>query len=60
MTCWLCRKPYVKPSIKSMVINIMSLQAGNCIQYYHYGRLGYIQPHICSALQALAKVSCGC
>lgn len=59
-TCWLCSKINRKPTIKSMVINILSLQPGTCIQYYHYGRLGYIQPHLCSALQALAKVPCGC
>lgn len=58
--CWLCSKPGKMPYVKSMVINILSLQAGSCIQYYHYGRLGHIQPNICSALQALAKVPCGC
>lgn len=58
--CWICSKPNKVPTIKSMVINILTLQAGTCVQYYHYGRLGHIRPHICSALQALAKVPCGC
>jgi hypothetical protein len=48
------------PHNTAMVINMLYIGAGSCKQYYGYGRNGWIQNHLCSALQHFAYEPCGC
>jgi hypothetical protein len=48
------------PSAVGMVINMLYVGPGSCAQYYQYGQRGWIQDHLCSALQYFAKGPCGC
>ena len=48
------------PSVTSMVINMLYVGPGTCPQYYEWGQRGWIQDHLCKALQFFAREPCGC
>jgi hypothetical protein len=54
--CWTGDYPYNT----AMVINMLYIGVGSCPQYYGYGQNGWIQNHLCSALQHFAYEPCGC
>lgn len=57
--CDLCRGGGY-PTVSTMVINLLYVGPGTCPQYYEWGQRGWIQDHLCSALQHYAWDSCGC
>jgi hypothetical protein len=48
------------PTAVGMVINMLYVGAGSCNQYHEWGQKGWIQNHLCSALQHFAREPCGC
>lgn len=48
------------PTATGMVINMLYVGPGSCTQYYEWGQKGWIQNHLCSALQHFARGPCGC
>lgn len=57
--CQLCQGGGV-PTATGMVINMLYIGVGSCIQYYEWGQRGWILNHLCSALQHFAGEPCGC
>jgi hypothetical protein len=48
------------PGNPAMVINMLYLNAGDCVQYYEAGRQGNLPKYLCQALQFFANEPCGC
>lgn len=48
------------PTATGMVINMLYIGVGSCVQYYQLGQRGWIQNHLCAPLQFFARDPCGC
>lgn len=58
--CPLCGPTDEYPYNTAMVINLLYVGVGSCAQYWEYGESGWIQEHLCQALQYFAHEPCGC
>lgn len=43
-----------------MVINMLYIGSGSCVQFYEIGQDGLIEPHMCDPIQFFAYEPCGC
>lgn len=48
------------PFNTAMVINMLYIGVGSCLQYWEYGESGWIEPRLCQALQFFSQEPCGC
>lgn len=58
-SCDICNgKGVVKNRL--MVINILYVGVGTCVDYQEYANLGHVPRHMCAPLQHYAREPCGC